>query len=69
MPTRVRDLEIGIMELPLTHVSFTHTKEYFIVHVAMCIFQFILEKSLEARSDLTDIWRHESIVCVLEINN
>ena len=55
MPTRVRDLKMGIIELPLTHVLFTHTKEYFIVHVAMCIFLFILEKSLEAKYDLTDI--------------
>ena len=52
MPARVRDLEMGIMELPLTHVSFTHMKEYFIIHVVMCIFRFILEKSLEARYDL-----------------
>jgi len=52
MPARVRDLEMGIMELSSTHVLFTHTKEYFIIHVAMCVLQFILEKSLEARYDL-----------------
>ena len=48
-------LQMGITELPLTHISFTHMKEYFIVHVAMCIFRFILKKSLKARYDLTDI--------------
>jgi len=50
--TRVRDYEIEIMELPPNHASFTRTKEYYIIHAAMCIFQFILEKSLEARYDL-----------------
>jgi hypothetical protein len=32
---RVRDLEMGFMELPSTHVSFTHIRKYFIIHVAM----------------------------------